>query len=128
MRSGVTETRWFSTAWKSVPGPASAAPPAGPIQYASSPRGVRSLITGSALCRLPRRVTSMPRRRSGAISGTFTFRSTGSPNGACARRSAILSATWMAESKCWPALLVSETASEGMPSRYPSTAAATVPE
>ena len=49
MRSGVTDTRSLSTAWKSVPGPASAAAPAGPIQYALSPRGVVSLITGSAL-------------------------------------------------------------------------------
>src|SRR5258708_2813665 len=49
MRSGVTETRWLSTAWKSVPGPASAAAPAGPIQYALSPPRVASLITRSAL-------------------------------------------------------------------------------
>ena len=43
-------------------GLASWAAPAGPIQYAVSPRGVLSLITGSALWRLPRRVTSTPAR------------------------------------------------------------------
>src|SRR5205823_14594973 len=40
MRSGVSDTRQWSTAWKSVPGPASAAPPAGPIQYRSEERRV----------------------------------------------------------------------------------------
>ena len=50
-----------STAWKSVPGPASggAAGRADPVDGLAA-RVVASLITGSALWRLPRRVTSMP--------------------------------------------------------------------
>src|SRR5207244_2962452 len=92
-RSGVTETRPWSTAWKSVPGPASCAPPAGPIQYAVSPRGVCILITGSALCRLPRRVTSMPPSLEGSTSGTLMLSRTGSPSGSRRKRSTICSAT-----------------------------------
>src|SRR5207244_2498721 len=53
----------------------------------------------------------------GATSGTLTWKSTPSPNAARARRSTSSSATPMADSKCSPALLVSDTASEGMPSR-----------
>jgi hypothetical protein len=47
--SGVTETQPCSTAWKSVPSPASAAGPAGPIQYSVSPRGLTDFTAGSAL-------------------------------------------------------------------------------
>src|SRR5215471_8756726 len=56
--SGVSDTRSEATAWKSVPGPASCAPPAAPTQYTVWLRGVVVLMAGSALWRLPSRVTS----------------------------------------------------------------------
>src|SRR6185437_13424378 len=75
--SGVTETAPRSSAWKSVPGPASRAGPAAPTQYTVSPRGFLPGTTGWALWRRPRRVTSTPVRLSKGTSGTFTLRSTG---------------------------------------------------
>src|SRR5258708_606079 len=77
MSSGVSDTRQWSTAWKSVPGPASAAPPAGPIQYAVSPRGVCSFTTGSALWRRPSRVTPPPPHPAPATSAPLPFSSRG---------------------------------------------------
>src|SRR3989338_3827802 len=94
--SGVSETRCCASAWKSVPSPASCALPAAPTQYTVSPCGLLAFTTGSALCRLPRRVTSMPCNSSWGTSGTFTLSSHGwlcvCPAKRCTNSAAILAA------------------------------------
>jgi hypothetical protein len=75
------------------------------------------LTTGSALCRLPRRVTSMPPSRAGRDVGHVDVEQHRLAERPALRRSTIFRATPMALSKCSPALLASDTATEGMPSR-----------
>ena len=111
-----------------MPSPASWALPAAPIQYTVSPRGVVDLMTGSALCRFPRRVTLMPVSSSYSTSGTFTFNSTGCVRGCLTKRATSSAATRPAVRKCPPPSATSDIAIEGMPRRKPSVAAATVPE
>src|SRR5262249_17920710 len=58
--SGVSDTRSEATAWKSVPGPASCAPPAAPTQYTVWLRGVVVFMAGPALWRPPSRASPQP--------------------------------------------------------------------
>src|SRR5206468_2715015 len=79
--SGVTDTWPFDVAWKSVPGPASRASPAGPIQYIVSPRGLVWRISGSLAWRRPRRVTTLGSESASGRFGMFTLSSHGARSG-----------------------------------------------
>ncbi len=59
---------------KISPDPTSSSKPGGPIQYTGFPLGSVCLIVGSAQCRVPKRVISMPCSASMGKSGTLTLR------------------------------------------------------
>ena len=74
-------------AWDSaLPGtPASWPAPALPTQYTLRPLGSLALTIDLLRCRLPRRVTLMPRNSPSGRSGTLTLRMTGPTSGPCSR-------------------------------------------